>query len=92
MLSAPEVRQQTLCNMRRLVKQLAVVVVILVILALLTHVIAERRTFYQLASVVAIALAFVTGVKLVLDFVHAIVAWAAACTVVPLFLLLLGKV
>jgi hypothetical protein len=76
--------------MRPIAKQLGAVLVILVILALLGNVIAERRAFSQLALIIVIGSAFVTGLNLVLGSTNAMIAWIAASVIVPCFLLLLG--
>ena len=77
-------------NMNRAAKQLVVVLLVLVVLALLTRVVSERQALYQLAAVIVIGLALLTGLKLVLDGLHGVVGWVIACAVVPCYLVLLG--
>ena len=76
---------------QRTAKQVAIVLVILLTLALLTRVIPQKQV-YSLAALVVVALAFLTGLKLVLESTQAAIAWLIACGVVPCYLLLLGLV
>lgn len=76
---------------RRIAKQVALVLLILLVLSVLARIIPQKQV-YSLAALIVVALAFVMGMRLVLESTHALIAWLIACGIVPCYMVLLSLV